>query len=696
MASDAHPIVVLYQKGLQAQRYANSNFWANSAFIRGDQWIHFNRITRRLEEVPDDGERVRATINRLWPDSRTIISKLLQRRLVFEVNPNSSDDVAIQGSKIGEAILDAVKTEHRWEDVRESVGWSLWKGGTAAICVDWNPTKGKPTALADDGRTLPSGDTEETALSLAEFVIQPGARKAEEAQWWIKAQALPPEQVKEMFGLTKDPDADATTGLSSLERSLVQANIFGDTTTSHAVIPLTLVLTYYERPSKNNKDGKVQIVVNNKTVWGPKPWPFPFVDYLNIATARETIVENTWMGETVVTIARPVQAAYNAAWSNILEHADVAGNARMLVPQSAIELADQYSDQIGEQVPYMDGMDTPKWLEPPQLPAWLLQMPTQLRDEIDNILGVHDVSRGQAPVNIESGYGLAVLAEQDSTPIGKMSNSMADMFSRVGSMVLKIYEAEVKETRTAVISMPGMPPESTKWTGKDLGGQTEAVVPIELVAPRSRAAQAQFAEKALQMGLITSIEELTRLAEAPGEREMIDAVRPDVARARRENSSMYQGVVAMPENFDDHQIHINEHNAFRKTARYETMDAKNKHIFAAHVQAHETLAAEEAGAQERRAQAGQALASSPKADGSESIPTGPMPMPPGAPAPQTGPPGAAPEPSMLAGQLGSLQKKSADVSARVAAQAVPIERPSLNDNALVQLANMAQSMKQNG
>lgn len=640
--NDRHKIVDLYHDGLKAQRRANREFWVNCAFLRGNQWVHFNRETSWLEEVPNDEDRVRATINRLWPGSRTIISKLVQRPLVFEVRPNSADDVAIEGSKIAESIAYAVAREHQWEQLRESVAWATWKGGTAAICTDWNPTKGKPTALADDGRMLPSGDTQETALSIAEFVVQPGTRVAREGNWWIKAQALPPSQVQGMFGLDKEPDSDATTGLSALERGLVGSAFSGShgpqaDKDSHDT-PLTLVLTYYERPNPRCKKGKMEVVVNNKTVWGPKDWPFPFVDHLNLTTCRETVVENTWLGETVMTIARPVQAAYNAAWSNILEHSDIAGNARLATPQSSVELTEQYTDLVGEQIVYADGLDQPRWIEPPQLPAWLSQMPGELRNEIDDILGVHDVSRGSAPANIESGYGLAVLAEQDATPIGKMAGSMARMFSEAMSDVLALYADNVKETRTAVVQLPGEPAQTTTWSGEDIAGQTTAIVPIELVAPRSAAAQAQMAEKMLEMGLITTIAELARLSEAPGERQMVEAVAPDVARARRENAAMAQKDVRIPEDWDDHAIHIAEHNAFRKTARYEGLDVETKKVFAAHIQAHETLGAESAARQQgAMAAGGPALAAVPKVDGAEMLPVmeglPELPMDPNAPPP---------------------------------------------------------------
>lgn len=620
-----HPLYDKYIEALKAQKRANREFWVNCAFLRGNQWVHWHPTTNQLAEVPNVEDRTRATINKLWPGSRTIISKLVQRPLAFEVRPNSADDVAIEGAKIGEAVIYAVARDHQWEQLRESAAWSAWKGGTSAICVDWKPNKGKPVALSDDGRKLQAGDTQETALSMAEFAIQPGARVAREAHWWFKAQALNPEEVKGEYDLKDTPDADATTGLSSLERSLVAgaaSGLHGPKSDKESPdTPLTLVLTYYERPNPSCPEGKVEVVINHKTVWGPKPWPFPFKDHLNLSTMRETIVENTWIGETVMTVARPVQAAFNAAWSNLLEHADIAGNARIRTPQSSVELTEQYTDIIGEQIVYADGMDKPDWMTPPQLPAWLLNMPAELSLEIDNLLGVHDVSRGSAPANIESGYGLAVLAEQDATPIGKMAGSAARMFGEVASDVLEIYADNVKERRTAVVSMPGEPPETTSWSGEDISGQTTVTVPIELVAPRSAAAQAQMAQKMMEMGLITTLEELTRLSEAPGERQMIEAVRPDVARARRENSAMAQGEVRIPEDWDDNQIHITEHNAFRKTARYERLSKEYKDIFAAHIQAHETLGAEQAAEQQKAMNVGgPALAAVPKVSGAEALP----------------------------------------------------------------------------
>lgn len=618
MAKDKEPqhyVLDLFHKGANARRPHVRNYWKSLAFLLGHQWTYWSKETQRIDVVPNKEDTIRATINRLWPSSRTIMAKLTQRHLQFEVSPNNADDVAIEGAKLSESILTAVARDHEWENVRASTAWNAWLGGTAAVCVTWDPTLGKPTALADDGQALPSGDTVETPLSVADFVLEPGAKDGRTAGWWIHVEALPPAQVQRKWDLAEEPAADATAGLSHLESKLLGSNpAAGPNGAGTVSTPLTSVLTYYERPSKRRPKGRVAVVVGNEEVWAGD-WPFPWQDHLNIAFCTETHMSGQAYGETVFTNAIPIQASYNAMWSNILEHFDKVGNARLLTPQSAMELADQYSDVIGEQVVYVDGMDRPEWMSSPQLPQWMMEAIDRASLQMDDMLGVHDISRGSTPSNIESGYGLAVLAEQDATPIGAMAKSQAEMWAQVATMVLRLYESEVSEKRTALVQTPGLPPMTTEWTGKDIAGQTTATVPLDLVMPRSRAAMMQQAEKLLQMGLITTIEEFVRAGESPDERQILEAVRPDVARARRENARLALGQVREAEDWDAHDIHIVEHNNFRRSSRYDFLAPAIKDLIADHVQAHETLAAEAAGRQQLKANVGgPALAMAPTAD----------------------------------------------------------------------------------
>ena len=620
-----------FDAGRNSTRREVRDYWMNHAFIHGRQWIYLNPNNGTVQTLAMDPDRVQVTANRLWPASRTIISKVTQRDLVFEVLPTAADDATVRGAALAEAVLEDVHIGHDWESLRENLAWATWKGGTAAICVDWDPNAGSPitipSALGGEPGGEPEeremqgddpvfeGDTVETLLTIAEMVVEPGVRDAEKARWWVKVQALPPEQVQAQFNLAKAPPADATAG----DNPFAQRNYNDGETTGNQIPDLTLVLTYYERPNQLCKDGRVIVVVDNKVVDGPKKWPFPFKDRLNFAICYETPVESRWTGETVVTMARPMQVLYNLAQSSITEHIKNAGNARMAVPQSAIDLMDNLSDIPGEMFPYQDGMAVPSWLSPPAMPNWWLEQPDRIAMVLDDLLGVHDVSRGVTPSNIESGYGLSILSENDNTPVGKMVKSQAACFAKVARLVLELYEDMVVAKRPAVVVAPGQPPENHNWSGADLEGQTRAVIPIDTIIPRSRAAMQQTADKMMQMKLIGSFEEYAAIAELPGARSMVDRLKPDVAKARRENAQMALAEVCVPADFDDHAAHIQEHNVFRKSVKFERLPSSVQEMIAQHIQAHSTLAGEQAGSLHAGAAISPMAATIPRADGAPTL-----------------------------------------------------------------------------
>jgi hypothetical protein len=247
---------------------------------------------------------------------------------------------------------------------------------------------------------------------------------------------------------------------------------------------------------------------------------------------------------------------------------------------------------------------------------------------MDDIMGVHDVSRGQAPVNApDSGYGLSILAEQDTTPVGKLVKGSAIAWGKVASMCLELFQAEVKGPRQAVVRTPSQPPETMGWTGHDLMRQTQATVPLEAVIPRSHAALQAMAEKMVQMGLIKSFEQFATIMELPGTADLVNRLSPDVAKARWENHAMAQGQVCVPDDFDDHAVHLEQLNDFRKSAKYRLLDPEVQQTIAEHAQAHETMAAEEMGKAQARAAISPALAAAPTAHGGVVLP--PDALPPG-------------------------------------------------------------------
>ena len=434
-----------------------------------------------------------------------------------------------------------------------------------------------------------------------------------------------------MFGLEKEPtgDANSVDGIYRL----------GESARDATDASLTMVLTLYQRPV-DGEEGFVAVVVNDQVV-RRDPWPFPFTDRLNVATACVQPLHATWLGHTPVSDAVPIQALYNASWSSIIEHLRQAGNARLWVPMGSVDDIEELTDTPGEAVEYNPiGNLRPVYESPPAMPDWWIRQPSMLGESLDDVLGVHDVSRGVAPGGVESGVALSILSENDDTPVGAFAKELGECWGRVATMVLQLLEARVIETRTATIVMPSGIPEVVQWSGGDLAGQTTAEVPIDSVLPRSRAAQAAYAMQLYDRGIIKSPQDLAKIADLPDQDDLLEGIDPDTARARRENYQLAVGVVRTVDQIDDHANHMETHRNFMKSDRYEHLNPQAQQLFVAHLAAHEMYAAQQAAQQTNALQAGGPAAALIPTAASTVLPpdvlAGAQPMQPAPQAPATG------------------------------------------------------------
>ncbi len=595
----------------------------NHAYLEGFQWMDWNPVELQVQGLPEDHVRIQATMNHMRANVRTIVSQLTQRELSFEVPASAYDDATLRAAKTAEALLAEIKRDHGWEVLREAHMKATLKGGSGAVVVDWS---------------MANETTVETVLGTPEFVLEPGARNAERARWFIKLQLMPPAEVQAMWpDVFKDgpPKANGRVGMaSSYEYKQRDA-------------PTTRVLTYYERPNPLQPEGRVIVEADGKTLEA-MPWPFPWKHKLNISVARESLIENEAYGSTILSDVRSPQTALNAAWSSVLEHLREMSNHRWVFDQSWEDQINVLNDRPGQPLVGRLEKGAPQVMKAPSAPTISLDAIRMLKAEIDNLTGVHDVSRGQAPANVESGYGLSILAEKDSSPVGRLIKEEARVWGDVAWMVLELHQAQVTKPRTTSIR-DSSGPARREWKGSDLMDQTGAIVPLDAIIPKSQAAQQAWAEQAVQMGLISSEDPLAvmrfaKLADMPDQRGIVNATLPDASKAIRENESVVMDEVPLPREFDGHEIHIEIHNDFRKSLQYELLTPQQQKDIDNHVRAHEEMAQEALAKRRLGTEIDPALGAVPTAEGAPPVealpPVGP---PPGMPGPA--PDGAAALPS---------------------------------------------------
>lgn len=597
-----------WEAGGEVLAAARKDYWINLAFYLRDQWVWWDRKRNIVQSLPQAYSplgpgRVRLTVNRLGPNILNLLGRLLKSELSFEVTPSDSADNIVSGARTGEKVIESAHMDQGWESIRFDELFASFLGGTSAVCIEWDGTAG--TQIEYDQATdqvTGTGDVRLRSLNVNEFCLEPNVRTWRDARWWIMGLALPVTSVKEQYDLPWTPLPDANIS-GNLKDKLLEGSgrAYGKN--------LCHVLCYYERPNKGSK-GRYVVVVND-TVVAKEAWPFPF-DELNVHPFRQRRIDGKWYGTTLMNDAVPIQVAYNQARSVLAEHMKLAGNARLTATMGSIEEED-VTDNVGGILFYSPdvGGAGPQYLSPPSLPAWLREEADTLKSELDDICHVHDISRGQG-FDRASGQALALLSEKDDSPLGSMAFEQREGWSRIGTLALQLYGAKSQESRKSVLrAAPGIS-ETVTWSGKMLQGQYNVSVPLDAVQPKTQAARLAFAKDLWDRKIVSDPRMYARMVGLPPD-EFEQLLDSDAAKANRENLRIAMGVVEFPDSFDNHAVHIAEHNRWRKSDAYKYAEMDVRKLADDHITYHERKAEDEFAAQAAKAQVNPELAALPQA-----------------------------------------------------------------------------------
>lgn len=598
------------------------NYWLNLSFYAGFHWVYWDQARQRLDLLPDrqsESDRERITLNAVGSRIDSLLGRQQQHDLSFEAQATSTDDVSRRGANLAEFICEADRSDQDWESVRGESLLATWMAGTAAVAIDWDTNGGEEMGEDEELRPVKLGRATLTALPITEFSLEPGTKKWSDARWWIRRTALPPVQVQKLYHLSKPPPADATPAATPL-----QSRLLTDRGSSRRG-ELTYVTTLYELPDdegpETNKGGGWVTTVVAGAIVQQVAWDFPF-ERLNLVVFRQRSKPSMWTGDTVMNSARGIQVAINKIHSNFMEHLKRTANATLLVPDGTDD-DEEYTDQPGEVRHFNPDLGKPEYMNPPDIARWLMTEAETLVAQLDDTLFTHAISMGQWVGNRNSGLAMSLVAEKDNSPLGPMSREQAAGWGHLASMALQMYEARTPQgtQRETTVTLPSGGAEQRKWTGKDLAGQTKVRVPIDNVMPSSKVAtqamMTSLAQAFPQIAQGMDLATLGRLIEMPNLREMISSLDPDVAKAESENEMMAQGNTQVPMQWHDHAKHIDTHNKFRNSARWDTLDLQTQDMVNEHCKVHALWVQE---AQQAQPDAAQTAQSAPSAPGPQQQP----------------------------------------------------------------------------
>jgi hypothetical protein len=234
------------------------------------------------------------------------------------------------------------------------------------------------------------------------------------------------------------------------------------------------------------------------------------------------------------------------------------------------------------------GFPPPQPLPLQGLPNYVLQEVQQLQQDLDDISGQHEISRGQNPSQVTAATALSYLQEQDDTMLSSAIESLESCVEKVGRCVLSYVSQFWNTGRLVKVVGKDGSFDAQVYKGADLGGNHDIKVEAGSALPTSKAAKQAFLMDLMKMGYIDPTTGL-ELLDLGGIEKAYDNVLVDLRQAQRESLKLSEGVPVPVNDWDNHQLHIAEHNKFRKQQQFEQLDPALKEIFQNHVQTHMAL-----------------------------------------------------------------------------------------------------------
>jgi hypothetical protein len=602
------------EKLLTQAKGAKSGFeptwFLNVSYFMGRQWVFWNR--GRLDRPLLEPWRVTLTDNRIIGIVRTELAKMTKQKPAWQVVPVTAEDADLEASRVGEEILGYLwRHLHMRTQLMEVLLWSRVTGAgfwkvfwdsakgqqvTIAVDPDSNPVlhseTGAPMRTSDFGesglpegiqsKAIATGDVNIEAVSPFEMFFDPVAKVIEDAEYCVQVAVKTPEWVKAHFNVDLPPDTDVAAGTA-------EGKLF---TTGSGGGRGVQVSEYWCKPSSKYPNGRRAVWAKGKILLDEdNPYrDLPYVMFKGID------VPGRFWPTSVVEQLREPQTELNKIRSQIVDNAQRTGNPALLAAKQANV---EYEGVPGERIDYDDTVPNaiPSYLQPPSMPAYVLQQQDRIEQSMQDISGQHEVSSAQVPAGVTAASAINLLQEADDTRLGPAIYDMEETLGITGSRLLELVAKYWTDERVVMIAGEEQAWSTMLFRGAMLKENTHAEVQMGSAFPRSKAAKQAAIQEVLNLALQYSgpgalnprdLRKVLRDYEAGGLEKLFGDLTADEAQVNRENQQMAQGARLQINSYDNTQAHIDGHTEFQKTAVYQQLPPEAQQGIEAHVAEHRT------------------------------------------------------------------------------------------------------------
>lgn len=615
--------------------------WAlNLAMYYGNQYMELLPKNNKLATPPIPRHRVRMIVNRIRPAIRTELARLTSQRPSASVIPASSDDEDMFAAYAGEQVWESLTSSSHADlkrHFKQTIFWTVI-AGTGFLKTWWDPEK--IDADNDIKGDICFGNV--TPFHL--FVPDLREVNIQDQPYLLNAYTKPVEWVKKYYGNDISVNADSQGSNEILDDVYLGLNASSSTEPDSV-----LCMEVWVKPGGHrllSQGGMIHVI--NKQVVALYREGMPYAHGLYPFTKFEHIPTGKFYADSVVTDLISLQREYNRGRSQIIENKNRMAKLQLRYAIGSIDPT-KITTEAGQAIGYKLGMPPPEPMPLQSLPPYVMQDLDRTLMDIEDLTGQHQVSKGQVPPGVTAATAISFLQEKDDSLLSHTYDSveagMEDIARQTLSLVVQYWD--VPHIVRVAGSTAGF--DSFMLSGAKLKNGTDIRMEGGSSLPTSKAAKQAFIMDLMKMGFIDPNEGL-KILEVGGVQKLYESLKVDEAQAQRENirmkrmspedilaaqqqlmqqqmgqmpgqmpgqmsnpmdpmqqqdpmQSMQQpqgpvdmqtqqplDIAAMPvvpvNTWDNHDVHIRMHNAYRKTQAFELLSDEVKAEFEKHVNAH--------------------------------------------------------------------------------------------------------------
>lgn len=574
----------MFQEAKTARAPYDAEAWLNIAFFLGEQYVEWPtdddirsgnapQAIRRIERKKGEEDIPRPIFNKIKNYVLTAHNETLQDKPSIDVLPATDDFMASMDADVNKAYVDYVMepTVANWDyQLARATMWALITPAGWLKWV-WDPFKKRPDIIP---------------ASFFEVYVDPYALSKDfgRARYIFHTQFMAPEDVEDQFQVHVDPSDIGIT--DELRVRLLRGM---------GSVPMTNGVELRElwmKPNTRHPKGFYALFTDKHLLKVEDALPYEYLQMdggmLPFTMLGSFMRPDSLYYSSPVSDLRPAQMVWNKFIAQAIMTNDFFANPKWWIPEELQmqTMPDSSPHQIlkGQSG---NGNLKPEIIAPTAVPDMSRIMDT-FEQQMMHVVSVHEVSQGQVPGRVEAAKAIELLKSSDEGMYKHLLDTIDQSIS-IGGWQILMMAREFETSQKQVLTFSEDNIAIVKhWRSEAVHPGTKVKAVRMSGLGRTRAQRNDTLMNLWAAHIITDPDVMAQLMDLPFP-SFVNPRATDMRLAHSENIEMSQGTAVRPNSWDNHAIHLREHNEYRKTQEFRVLSPIKKSMFEWHCQLHEQL-----------------------------------------------------------------------------------------------------------